>query len=329
MDAVQPFPLDFLNEAEAIQLFNQESEEKLDQNLVKELVEMVEYHTLSITLLAKTARHYDSDLSRLKTMFEEDLQTKVYLKHAGNKVEKVKGYLTSIFSLSDLSEDQIWLLQQFVCLPPDYYDWHWLKDWIQPEGQRATHFNPLLSELSDQGWLMSRKLKTEQWKLHRLIKEVLLGKHPPKEEDVLSLIESITSLLSIDQIKDNPIDKFQWIPYGKTVVDLFESSIHEKIAVSQNNLATVLKDLGDFEGAKDLLQRAMDSDEKNFGTDHPTTAVRYSNLALVLQDLGDYKGAILLAQQALEVLIKTFPEDHPNIQTVKNNLAVYEANLEG
>ena len=38
-----------------------------------------------------------------------------------------------------------------------------------------------------------------------------------------------------------------------------------------------------------LLKKAVASDEKNFGKDHPTTAIRYSNLAAVLQDLGDYE----------------------------------------
>ena len=54
---------------------------------------------------------------------------------------------------------------------------------------------------------------------------------------------------------------------------------------SQNNLAIVLKDLGDYEGAKGLLDKAVASPEKNLGPDHPTTAVRYSNLALVLMNV--------------------------------------------
>ena len=54
---------------------------------------------------------------------------------------------------------------------------------------------------------------------------------------------------------------------------------HPTTAVSYSNLATVLQDLGDYAGAKELLEKAMRSDEQNFGPEHPTTALSYSNLA--------------------------------------------------
>jgi hypothetical protein len=53
----------------------------------------------------------------------------------------------------------------------------------------------------------------------------------------------------------------------------------------------VLQDLGDYTGAKELLEKSVASNEKNFGPDHPSTASSYSCLATVLKDLGDYPGA--------------------------------------
>jgi tetratricopeptide (TPR) repeat protein len=75
-------------------------------------------------------------------------------------------------------------------------------------------------------------------------------------------------------------------------------------------LASVLQDLGDYAQAKILLQKAVASDEKNFGEDHPTTASRYNNLASVLQDLGDYAQAKTLLQKAVASYEKNFGEDH-------------------
>jgi tetratricopeptide (TPR) repeat protein len=57
---------------------------------------------------------------------------------------------------------------------------------------------------------------------------------------------------------------------------------HPSTAISYNNLASVLQDLGEYAQAKTLLQKAVASDEKNFGEDHPTTAIHYNNLAIVL-----------------------------------------------
>ncbi|MEM9157373.1 MAG: tetratricopeptide repeat protein, partial [Cyanobacteria bacterium P01_F01_bin.33] len=76
--------------------------------------------------------------------------------------------------------------------------------------------------------------------------------------------------------------------------------------------------LGEFEGAKHLLEKAMASDERNFGPEHPSTARSYSNLALVLQDLGEFEGARQLAERALKVFESALPAGHPHIAIVRN-----------
>ncbi|MCD6135349.1 tetratricopeptide repeat protein, partial [Candidatus Bipolaricaulota bacterium] len=134
--------------------------------------------------------------------------------------------------------------------------------------------------------------------------------------DVKQLIEIIIVKLNIDQTRDNPVEKFPWIPYGHALLAVFPSSDDTVISELQNNLAMVLKALGDYAGAKDLLEKAMISNEKNFGPEHPTTAVRYSNLATVLQDLWDYKDALVLSKKSVKIFKKSLPEGHPNIKTV-------------
>jgi tetratricopeptide (TPR) repeat protein len=69
-----------------------------------------------------------------------------------------------------------------------------------------------------------------------------------------------------------------------------------------------------------LLEKAKDSDEKNFGEEHPTTAVRYSNLATVLQDLGDYEGAKKLLEKAYKVYFTQLGDLHPSTKIIKSNL---------
>ncbi|MEA5257384.1 tetratricopeptide repeat protein [Arcicella aquatica] len=103
------------------------------------------------------------------------------------------------------------------------------------------------------------------------------------------------------------------------------------IAEYQNNLALVLQNLGDYEGAKKLLEKAVISAEKTFGESHPNTAVGYSNLASVLQDLGDYEGAKGLLEKALISDEKNFGVSHPmtavrysSLATVLQDLGDYE-----
>ena len=91
--------------------------------------------------------------------------------------------------------------------------------------------------------------------------------------------------------------------------------------VVENDLALVLRDLGDYEEAKVLLEKATISNEKNFGKFHPTTAISYSNLATVLRDLGDYEEAKVLLEKVKISDEKNFGEWHPNTAISYSNLA--------
>jgi len=97
--------------------------------------------------------------------------------------------------------------------------------------------------------------------------------------------------------------------------------------VYYSNLALVLKGMGDYAGARSLLEKAVGSNERNLGSDHPSTAVCYSNLAMVLESLGDYAGALELLTKSLSILKKTLPEGHPNTQTAQYNYDSIKAKL--
>jgi tetratricopeptide (TPR) repeat protein len=176
-----------------------------------------------------------------------------------------------------------------------------------------------LGELAAKGWLLHNR-ETDSYKMHVIISNVLRKQQSIDLIDVEPLIDTVSEKLSIDQTKDNPVDKFPWIPFGKALISIFPEGHENIISVLQNNLALRLQDLGDYTGAKELLEKAMRSAEKNFGIDHPTTAVSYSNLALVLKDLGDYDRALEFSKKALEILQNKLQPEHPNISTVKNNI---------
>jgi len=104
---------------------------------------------------------------------------------------------------------------------------------------------------------------------------------------------SISSLLSLDQTTENPIDKFQFIPFGDAVLKKIEDDISAKTAEFKNKLGSVYQDLGEYEKAHDLLEEALQSALENFGNKHPTVAVMQSNLATVYRDLGEYEKVLI------------------------------------
>jgi len=85
---------------------------------------------------------------------------------------------------------------------------------------------------------------------------------------------------------------------------------HPSTATSLNNLALLLNDKGDYEGAEPLFRRALEIREKVLGVDHPETAMSLNNLAALLYAKGDYEGAEPLFRRALEIKEKVLGVDH-------------------
>ncbi|MCP4134771.1 MAG: ATP-binding protein, partial [bacterium] len=315
--------LGFLSAPEAVELFlRYYSRGDIDREEIIELVKTVDLHTLTIEILAKTAQKQRSGIDSLKRAIEEDLKANVYVDHSEEKIERVTSYLCSIFSLSDLGENEIWVMKQFVCLPAEFHRYEDLVELIQPgESQKDDVFSEIVEELCDKGWLLRNK-DNDRYKMHRVIGDVVKRKENIELSDVKPFVRSVTEKLDIDQAIDNPVDKFPWIPFGRSMSDIFPDNSDTDISTLQNNLALVLQDLDDYEGAKTLLEKAMLSDEQNFGPEHPTTALRYSNLANVLQDLDDYEGAKTLLEKAMLSDEQNFGTEHPNTAVSYSNLAL-------
>ncbi len=320
IDTFEHLPLGFLTPKNALALFNRHyKRKKITESDIKILLKQVDYHTLTVEILAKTAEVYAYTYEDLSQALEKNLEADIRVEHSEQKIERLTNYLCSIFELTDLSEDEKWLLLNILALPPDAHKEDDLESLIQPQASRKTKFKKHLAALANKGWLLKEGYS---YRLHRIIAEVLKRKLKLDFEKVKPLCQSLISLLSIDQAKDNPIDKFPFIPYGSTFLEIFEKLEHEDKAVLQNNLGLRFQALGDLKTAKDYLEKALKSAQKNknFGEAHPRTATSYSNLGLVLQALGDLKTAKDYLEKALKSDQKNFGEAHPTTATSYSNL---------
>ena len=66
---------------------------------------------------------------------------------------------------------------------------------------------------------------------------------------------------------------------------------HPNVAVSRSNLATILRDLGEHQAAREQIELALESDLRQFGPDNSTVALKRSNLAVILRYLGEHGGS--------------------------------------
>jgi tetratricopeptide (TPR) repeat protein len=88
---------------------------------------------------------------------------------------------------------------------------------------------------------------------------------------------------------------------------------HPHVAVSMNKLALLLRDEGEYEQAKELLQEALKTRLKFVGADHHLVAVSLHNLAQVLQFMGDHETAKELFDQAVETWIQELGGSHADV----------------
>jgi tetratricopeptide (TPR) repeat protein len=102
---------------------------------------------------------------------------------------------------------------------------------------------------------------------------------------------------------------------------------HPAVATDLNNLALILRDLGQPQAAQPLLERALTITETALGPDHPAVATDLNNLALILRDLGQPQAAQPLLEQALTITETALGPDHPAVAAHLNNLAAIRQDL--
>ncbi|MEY3369175.1 MAG: hypothetical protein RI973_2330, partial [Bacteroidota bacterium] len=314
----------------ARELFLKHCTKPQDVGALDAFLEKIEYHTLSIELFAKLLEaHREMDTvgelsNYLDThqLDDETLQAVVDLEHARGETTRYR-HLLQAFDLSGIDQrpELLRLLKQMAALPPgaEGYPARDLMEWCGIEKDKTTFANHL-QELHRLGWLLQPQ--KNHFGCHRLLKAIVNQTRPADKEDLMPLVEAFAEKLSFDESKDNPADKIEWIPSGQSLLRSAEHLEFNEKAALQNNLAMVLKHLGDYAGAKALLEKALQSHERNFGPEHPTTAVTYSNLALILRALGDYDGAKGLLEKALQSDLQHFGPDHPNTAVRYSNLAI-------
>jgi serine/threonine protein kinase/Tfp pilus assembly protein PilF len=93
------------------------------------------------------------------------------------------------------------------------------------------------------------------------------------------------------------------------------------VARLQNLLGNSLRELGHYEQAQPLLEKARQTREDRLGADHPDTLDTKNNLAELYYDQGKYERAEAIRQEVLRALTAKHGTDHHDVLVTKANLA--------
>ena len=324
--------LDFLTPDHAVTLFRKHCSLIKEDVEIAALVKDVDYHTLTIEILAKTAQLQRASVTTLRKAIKEDRETHVYVEHKGEKIEKVLSYLSSIFNCSGMEEDPEWVMKQFVCLPSEFHPYELLRELIGiEEEERAIGFSEVCHQLAAEGWLLYDP-QADAYKMHVIVQEVAKRQLGPKPEEVAALVHNILKRSHLDSDTGNPADRAKWIPFGQALLNALSLESLPELAVLQNNVAAALLDLGDYPTAKTLLEEAIASSQQSFGENRLWIILMYANLAAVLMNLGDYKAAksmlenwVKLNEQNPAPDLRTTIVGYSNLGTVMKELGDYKA----
>jgi eukaryotic-like serine/threonine-protein kinase len=129
-----------------------------------------------------------------------------------------------------------------------------------------------------------------------------------REEGTAGAGQDMTILAAMDNaIKDIDSGRFKDDPET-------EAALRETIGV-------ILRNNGNYDKAKPLLEQALAMRERLFKGDDPIVARSLDNLALLYQDQGQYAQAEPLFTRALAIYEKARGPDHADVADILNNLA--------
>ena len=89
------------------------------------------------------------------------------------------------------------------------------------------------------------------------------------------------------------------------------------------------KDLGEYNQAKELYEKALMIREKIFGEDHAHVATSYTKLAVVYCSLKEYNQAKELYEKALMIGKQICGDDHEYLERIRKELALVNKQLVG
>jgi tetratricopeptide (TPR) repeat protein len=315
--------LEFLSKEEALSLFKTHYlRNDLSDLQIIELIDLVDCHTLTIEILAKTAMIQRYSFEKLNLVIIDNAKSNVKINRPGtDKIERITSFLCFIFNLSDLNENELWLLKQFVCLPPEFHNYKLLFDLINPDkSQKEEIFAETLELLMQNGWLLKNRY-ADSYKMHRVIIEVVKRQISIEFNDINHLIKGITQKIEFNETIENPVDKLKWLPFGTTILPflIHEDSLLIKL---EDNIGLVLMKNGKYDEAKQLFESAYNKVTKMQKNKAISISRLQSHLGIVLQELGDYLSAKNMFHKSLETDRLEFGEEHPVMAVRYTNLAL-------
>lgn len=326
------YHLDLLSPDEAKALFELHYTYENDEQLISEIVELVEYHTLVVEVVAMVGQERRLTLGQILDLLKKkglnilDGQKGEpfiqFMRNYNQREQKVFAFLLSIFDELEMSDYERWIMTQFSVLPATFIPFkdefgENIKDYLLiKELEEHQKLSLGINQIVKKGWL-NHDTKNDSFKMHQVLQELLRYKLNPDTEKCTALIKSLDNRLHYQKVDVQR----NFISTAKNIL----KHIHGEslgLASLYDNLSVVLLRVYLFQESLDYQFQALAIREKQLPPNHPDLAESYNGISLAYQEMGHYEKALPYQEKDLEITLQHFPELSHEVGTTYNNLSL-------
>lgn len=311
------------------------NKEKIDDDLLTEFIEFIDYNILVIELVAKTIENsFDLTLEQFFTSLkEQNLNNEEYNididLHDNTNSVRIFNYLLKKFSFTNLSPHESNYLEFLSLLPSRDII---IEDIILINGLELYKENKIqiinMLNLFDRKGLIEFSTDRKKISIHKLIKEVVLYNARENQNPFCGSFLFITWLTTrIKEGQNNPSIASRYLKYAQSILDNikedYRASVYQPLIMLENEL---LYSYRFYINSEILLDKWIDLTTRAEKYLHPTDA----NLGVIYNNLGlayvhkDFNKAIEQFENAIKVLVlNEIKHSHEIIVTLNNISNVY------
>ncbi|HAA10600.1 MAG TPA: hypothetical protein DCE41_02445 [Cytophagales bacterium] len=279
-----PHYLDLLQEDDAISMFafcwlGNDWQKKLNKNQreeVKKLVRTVEYHTLTVRTLGLAAKEAGITLTVLLDAMSQGRQIGNRTNNQKEKIKNVFESLKRLFEVQGMTKAEVWLLQVFACLPPDYHPFQTLSYLLKGPSHLLNYdVGALTTSLVNKGWLQSSV--QDAYKMHRMMQQSIVENSTRLHANLSHVQNALVDLLTFNEDYDNPVSFRNWLTYGDSFISIFIKS-QENLTHLLEKSGVIHQELGNYKLAEEYYKEGFNQLEKFHGNDLDGLAILVSRI---------------------------------------------------